>query len=190
MPPEEAVFLYGHLELVTHYRVQRNGQFAASVRERAAGSEDEQIHGTPYELIEGAEAPVEFDVEVVSRSGEEIVLVIDGRRITGQIAVRGDRHLVHVGATSADLTLLPRFPVSGAEAVAGGLVAPMPGKVIKVEVAVGDSVEAGQLLLVLEAMKMEHRVTAPEAGTVEQLRATVGEQVDNGELLVVLKANE
>ncbi len=190
MPPEEAVFLLGDTELVVHYRVQRGGAYTASVRERGAGSENDQIHGTPWEKIEGALAPLDFEVEIASREGEAIALVVDGRRVAGSVTTTGDRHLVHGGSYSADLRLLPRFPVPGAEGVAGGLVAPMPGKVIQVDVAEGDTVEAGQLLVVLEAMKMEHRVTAPEAGTVQQLRAREGEQVDNGELLVVLSVED
>jgi biotin carboxyl carrier protein len=62
----------------------------------------------------------------------------------------------------------------------------MPGKVLSTHVAVGDEVESGQLLIVLEAMKMEHRITAPVAGAVTELRVREGDQVANGELLVVL----
>jgi 3-methylcrotonyl-CoA carboxylase alpha subunit len=62
----------------------------------------------------------------------------------------------------------------------------MPGKVLSTHVAVGDQVEAGQLLIVLEAMKMEHRITAPVAGTVTELRVGEDDQVANGELMVVL----
>ena len=82
-----------------------------------------------------------------------------------------------------------RFPVFGLEGVEGGLVAPMPGNVLSTHVEAGDAVEAGQLLLVLEAMKMEHRVTAPEAGTVAEIRVAAGDQVGNGELLVLLETD-
>jgi len=66
----------------------------------------------------------------------------------------------------------------------------MPGKVIAVHVGTGEVVEAGQLLLVLEAMKMEHRIIAPMAGTISELRVAEGDQVDNGELVVVLDEEE
>ena len=64
--------------------------------------------------------------------------------------------------------------------------APMTGKVIQVEVAVGDTVSEDQLLVVMEAMKMEYRLTAPHAGTVEKIACAEGEQVEVGTTLVHL----
>jgi propionyl-CoA carboxylase alpha chain len=85
------------------------------------------------------------------------------------------------------LTALPRFPEAEADAVAGGLLAPMPGSVLAVHVSPGDSVRAGQLLMIVEAMKMEHRITAPHAGTVGEVRAHPGDQVTGGDLLAVIE---
>jgi len=68
----------------------------------------------------------------------------------------------------------------------GGLVAPMPGVVLDVRCAVGDRVVAGQPLVVLEAMKMEHHVVAPDDGVVAALHVEAGEQVKNGAVLLVL----
>jgi biotin carboxyl carrier protein len=62
----------------------------------------------------------------------------------------------------------------------------MPGNVLKMHVAVGEKVEKGHLMLILEAMKMEHQITAPYAGEVEAIHVGEGDQVANGELLVVL----
>ena len=72
----------------------------------------------------------------------------------------------------------------------GNILAPMPGKVIAVDVAEGQQVEAGQRLLVLEAMKMEHALTAPFAGVVADLAATVGGQVQVDALLVRVMASD
>jgi len=69
----------------------------------------------------------------------------------------------------------------------GDIIAPMPGKVIAVDVAQGDTVEAGQRLLVLEAMKMEHALTAPFAGTVTELSVSAGSQVQVEALLAVVE---
>jgi 3-methylcrotonyl-CoA carboxylase alpha subunit len=66
------------------------------------------------------------------------------------------------------------------------LCAPMPGKVIAIHAAAGDPVRRGQLLLVMEAMKMEHAIVAPHDGTVEQVRYRIGDQVDEGAMLVSL----
>ena len=67
------------------------------------------------------------------------------------------------------------------------LVAPMPGAVIDLRAAVGDRVEAGQVLVVLEAMKMEHHIAAPFDGTVTEVPIVEGQQLDNGALLVVIE---
>lgn len=67
---------------------------------------------------------------------------------------------------------------------AGDARAPMPGQIVEVFVSVGDHVEAGQRLLVLEAMKMQHTMKAPFAGTVESLPVQAGDQVAGGQVLV------
>ena len=79
----------------------------------------------------------------------------------------------------------------GSSAHDGDILAPMPGKVIAVDVAEGQAVEAGQRLMVLEAMKMEHALTAPFAGTVTELTAHEGSQVQVEALLArVVKSEE
>ncbi|HEV2369404.1 MAG TPA: biotin/lipoyl-containing protein, partial [Acidimicrobiales bacterium] len=92
------------------------------------------------------------------------------------------------GPTGAfELRVLPRFPEARSELAAGSLVAPMPGRVVRVEVVVGDLVRAGQALVVIEAMKMEHRISAPDEGTVSEVRAEVGARVDVGDVLAVIE---
>ena len=77
---------------------------------------------------------------------------------------------------------------SGAASAAdGAILAPMPGKVIAVDVSEGDSVKAGQRLMVLEAMKMEHALTAPFDGTVSELSASEGGQVQVEAVLAVVE---
>ncbi len=99
---------------------------------------------------------------------------------------------VHVSgaAWSANLTPAPRFPERKAEVAPGSLTAPMPGKVVKVMVAAGDAVAAGDPLLILEAMKMEQPVRAAVAGTVSKLAVAAGEQVEADQLLAVVTATE
>ena len=72
--------------------------------------------------------------------------------------------------------------------MAGGLTAPMPGRIVSVLVEPGDSVREGQAVLVLEAMKMEHTLVAPADGTVEEVRFAPGDLVDEATELVVLAA--
>ena len=76
--------------------------------------------------------------------------------------------------------------LAGPAQAGGALKAPMPGRVLAISVAPGESVVRGQLLMVLEAMKMEHRITAPADGIVQAIRVAEGEQVANGALLAVL----
>ena len=82
---------------------------------------------------------------------------------------------------------VPRFHVPGSDGPAGGLTAPMPGAVLHLRVAPGDAVTAGQVLVVLEAMKMEHHIKAPADGRVAEVRVVEGQQVDNGALLLVFE---
>jgi 3-methylcrotonyl-CoA carboxylase alpha subunit len=81
-------------------------------------------------------------------------------------------------------------PKAGHSAHDGDIVAPMPGKVLSVEVAEGDAVTKGQRLLVLEAMKMEHALTAPFDGTVAELSAVAGGQVQVEALLLRIEPTE
>jgi propionyl-CoA carboxylase alpha chain len=79
-----------------------------------------------------------------------------------------------------------RFPLPGASLSAGSLVAPLPGTVVRVTVGVGDTVGTGDVLVAIEAMKMEHEVRAQGAGTVTEVHVAAGDQVDAGRLLVVV----
>lgn len=63
---------------------------------------------------------------------------------------------------------------------------PMPGKILSVEKKVGDSVEAGQTIMILEAMKMENEIVAPEAGTIASINVSVNQSVEAGEVLATL----
>jgi propionyl-CoA carboxylase alpha chain len=102
----------------------------------------------------------------------------------------GDEVYVDSPLGSTALTDVERFPEPGAQAVVGSLLAPMPGTVVKVAVAVGDAVEAGAPMLVLEAMKMEHIVSAPAAGIVAELAVQAGQAVDAGAELARLDPAE
>ena len=111
---------------------------------------------------------------------------IAGVRRRYRVRRRGDSHHVNGPAGQLDLRELPRYPGAGGKLDEGALVAPMPGKVIKLAVAAGAEVEAGALVAVLEAMKMEHELLAPAAGTVAELLVAEGDQVDAGAALVVI----
>ena len=109
-----------------------------------------------------------------------------GHRRSVRVATAGARTWVLSEGTLFAFTEEPRFAEPTVRVVAGGLVAPMPGRVVKVMVGVGDQVDTGAALVVLEAMKMEHTVRAVVAGTVQALHVAVGDQVETDRLLAVV----
>ncbi|GJF23413.1 acetyl/propionyl/methylcrotonyl-CoA carboxylase subunit alpha [Streptomyces sp. HO565] len=123
-------------------------------------------------------------VRVLHADAARVVLEADGVRHTYEIARYGDR--VHANTTV--LTPLPRFPDPTTQHAPGSLLAPMPGTVVRVAEGLteGTTVKAGQPLLWLEAMKMEHKITAPVTGTLSALNAEPGRQVEVGALLAVV----
>ena len=126
-------------------------------------------------------------VTKVALAGDRISFTEYGtHRRNARVIAAGDRHYVLADGALTVLVEAPRFPDHAHEAVKGGLVAPMPGKVVKVLVTEGQEVAAGAALVVLEAMKMEHTVRAADAGTVQALHVAVGDQVDADRLLAVV----
>ncbi|MHB8440286.1 MAG: acetyl/propionyl/methylcrotonyl-CoA carboxylase subunit alpha [Acidimicrobiales bacterium] len=127
------------------------------------------------------------DVTFVSATPDVVTLEASG------VTRRNRTH--RVGATtfvdgpegSSVLEEHERFPVPGSQLAPGSLLAPLPGTVVKVRVAVGDSVAHGDTLVAIEAMKMEHEVHAPAAGIVREVHVEAGEQVEAGRLLVVVE---
>ncbi|HXS67159.1 MAG TPA: biotin carboxylase N-terminal domain-containing protein [Streptosporangiaceae bacterium] len=87
---------------------------------------------------------------------------------------------------SVKLCLIDRLPAPERTAEAGSLIAPMPGNVTKIAAAIGDPVTSGQLVLVIEAMKMEHRILAPTSGVLTELRVSQGTQVNSGDVLAIV----
>ena len=99
----------------------------------------------------------------------------------------GDTVYVDSALGSSTLHIADRFPVLDEEAVVGSLLAPLPGTVVRVEVGLGEKAAAGDVLVVLEAMKMEHTIRAPYDGAVTELRVEPGSQVETGDILVVVE---
>jgi 3-methylcrotonyl-CoA carboxylase alpha subunit len=158
-----------------------------------------RVDGTEHEVTVHYR-PDHFVVDTPGRSlvadgfiaaGGDLVATLDGTRLTLTVVREGadltlfyrdQRHRLHLHD--------PAAAAAEEELPGGGLTAPMPGKIVAVHVAVGDTVARGAPLLVLEAMKMEHTIVAPCAGTVSELRFAVGEQVDDGDALLLLDSDE
>lgn len=121
------------------------------------------------------------------RDGQIVGVEIGGQVVAVRVAREGDRVFVWCGGRTFDIRR-PAARRSRASDAAGGLAAPMPGRVRKVLVAVGDAVARGQVLLLLEAMKMEHAIRSPHDGTVLRLGFAEGDLVEAGAPLVEIAA--
>ncbi|WP_342778832.1 acetyl/propionyl/methylcrotonyl-CoA carboxylase subunit alpha [Nocardioides humi] len=130
------------------------------------------------------------DVTVVAATPAEVVLETDGVTRRYDVRVLTDVVLVDGPRGGSTLRIVPRFVDPATQVAAGSMLAPMPGSVVSVSAAVGDVVQEGQTILVMEAMKMQHTIAAPYAGTVTELSAAAGQQVEAGAVLAVVEATE
>ncbi len=156
---------------------------------RDAGDPEGAVIRVEYRFTRRAVVlPDDESVTLVSATPDQVVLA-DGNGVEWTFAVAR-----YGGGTSGDvyvdsplgpvqLVTVPRFPEPGSAVEQGSLVAPMPGAVIRIGAEVGDAVTAGQPLVWLEAMKMEHTITAPADGVLTQLNVKPGEQVEVGTVL-------
>ncbi|WP_241672067.1 biotin carboxylase N-terminal domain-containing protein [Streptomyces sp. IB2014 016-6] len=127
-------------------------------------------------------------VRAVAVTPHRVSLEVDGVLRHFDVAEHGDHVYVDSPAGSYRLRVHPRFTDPRTATAPGSLLAPMPGTVVRIADGLGEgsAVTAGQPLIWLEAMKMEHRITAPASGTLTALHAVPGSQVEVGALLAVV----
>ncbi len=130
--------------------------------------------------------PLGGSVRLLSASPSRVELEIDGVHRTYAVQTVAGVSYVDGPDGSVSLVEVPRFADPDAATAAGSLLATMPGAVVRVLAGEGDAVTAGQPLVVLEAMKMEHTVAAPADGVLSDLRVGQGDQVDTGQVLAVV----
>ena len=159
LPGQKITFNYLGQDIEITYRSNRDGSFTVN-------------NGTTAKIIEWT--PSGIDIEV------------NNSRFFSKITRDSDSIVVHGPWGDALFKILPRFTLPGSEQQAGGLVAPMPGKVIDLKVKVGSKVKKGDTLVILEAMKMEHQVKASEDGKVTKVLIKKDDQLENGALLMVV----
>ncbi|MFG1710149.1 biotin carboxylase N-terminal domain-containing protein [Nonomuraea sp. M3C6] len=142
-----------------------------------------------FEEAEVVYDPLPEGVTVVGAEPYKVVLERDGVRHTFEIAQYDEGGKVYVDHVSghAELTPIPRLPEPVEHVAPGSLLAPMPGSVLRIEMEPGDRVTKGQPVLVLEAMKMEHRIAAPADGVVSGVHVEKGQQVDAGAVLAIIQ---
>ncbi len=162
------IFTYEHNNAVYTVNLERqpDGSYTAYV-----GRGD--LPGRPYRL------------QAAQLQNGGWLLTLDGQRVVACVAAQGDTRYVNTGGQTFTLTVpdkrQSRRKASGGS---GELTAQMPGQVLDVQVAEDDTVERGQTLMILEAMKMEIRVTAPEDGVVKRLLVSKGDVVERGQVLL------
>ncbi len=165
IPPQSTTWLTSGEELTIRYRSRRDGHFELG----AIGEGGEvTIHEWRSDCI---------DVDCL------------GSRRRYRVSRHDEVLYLTAGHGTMALEAAPRFAVPEVDTPTGGLSAPMPGVVLEVRAEPGDHVTAGQTLVVLEAMKMEHHMNAPIDGVVAEVRVAEGDQVDNGELLILFDSN-
>lgn len=156
------------------------------------GDDEGNEHTVQYRFERtGLVLPDDPGVQLVSATADDVALRTGG--VDHSFAVRRyDTSDSDVYVDSArgpvHLIALPRFPEPGSTVEKGSLVAPMPGNVIRLGAAIGDTVTAGQPLIWLEAMKMEHTITAPVDGVLAELNVKTGQQVEVGAVLARVEA--
>ncbi|WP_037141114.1 acetyl/propionyl/methylcrotonyl-CoA carboxylase subunit alpha [Rhodococcoides fascians] len=127
-------------------------------------------------------------VALIENTPNRVVLDDNKLRRTFHVARYGPDVFIDSSLGPVRLAKAPRFVDPTEEVAAGSLLAPMPGSVVRVAAAQGDTVTAGQPILWLEAMKMEHTVTAPADGVLTELNVFEGQQVEVGAVLAVVQA--
>jgi 3-methylcrotonyl-CoA carboxylase alpha subunit len=113
---------------------------------------------------------------------------VDGRAVTAVVVRHGQELILHGGGRVHRLKIVdPLHAAAAEEGHVGHMAAPMPGKIVAVKVAPGQTVERGTLLIVMEAMKMEHGITAPASGTVAAVKVAAGDLVNEGAELITFE---
>ncbi len=134
--------------------------------------------------------PDDSGITLLAASPSSVVLADAGVATEFAVARYGEQVYVDSARGPVAFTVVPRFPEPGSVVEKGSLLAPMPGAVIRLGAALGDTVTAGQPLVWLEAMKMEHTITAPADGVLTQLEVAVGQQVEVGAVLARVEMPE
>lgn len=161
LPKQKINFQYNSEELSILYKSNRDGSF---------------------EINKGINA------KIIEWNNSGIDIEIDDKRFFSKVTRKDANLIVHGPWGDILFKIMPRFKSVSQEVQDGGLIAPMPGKVIDLKVKVGSKIKKGDTLVILEAMKMEHTVKATEDGVIDELFISNHDQVENGALLMVIKA--
>ena len=181
--PQVGSFDGPHGRVDVWYRWDRAGRLSLAAPPDGAAPGDEAGHEAGHEA--GGDLPA-----VADAAPGQVTLEVAGVRYRFTVTTAADQVWVHSPLGPVRLMALARLPEPAAAAESGSLRAPMPGSVVKVVSAPGQPVAAGEVVLVLEAMKMEHQIAAPAAGVLTELRVSQGAQVNAGDVLAIVAEAE
>jgi len=158
-------------------------------KQRISFEMDAQLIEIYYMCNRDGSFTVDNQHEVVLHDWSEsaVDIEIDGIRILSRVSMDGDQLLVQCLGGNKLLIIQPRFKSSYDQEQQGSLVSPMPGKVVELKVKQGDRVKAGDNLLMIEAMKMNHIVKANEDGIIAELFVQENDQLDYGAVLMIIE---
>ena len=158
-------------------------------KQRIAFAMDAQLIEIYYMCNRDGSFTVDNQHEVVLHDWSEsaVDIEIDGIRTLSSVSMDGDQLLVQCLGGNKLLTIQPRFKSSYDQEQQGSIVSPMPGKVVELKVKQGDRVKAGDNLLMIEAMKMNHIVKANEDGIIAELFVQENDQLDYGAVLMIIE---
>ena len=160
LPKQKINFLVNSEEISISYKSNRDGSFNVN-------------KGITAKIIKWNKSGIDIEIE--------------DKRFFSKVTRKDEKLVIHGPWGDILFKIMPRFKSIGQEVQDGGLVAPMPGKVIDLKVKVGSKIKKGDTLVILEAMKMEHTIKAIEDGVVDELFISDSDQVENGALLMVIK---
>ncbi len=158
-------------------------------KQRISFEMDAQLIEIYYMCNRDGSFTVDNQHEVVLHDWSEsaVDIEIDGIRTLSSVSMDGDQLLVQCLGGNKLLTIQPRFKSSYDQEQQGSLVSPMPGKVVELKVKQGDRVKAGDNLLMIEAMKMNHIVKANEDGIIAEVFVQENDQLDYGAVLMIIE---
>jgi biotin carboxyl carrier protein len=179
---EQAVFVGGKHRLVRLAKTDRPTFFLADIDGKRYGLEltSKLAKDNPSFTmkIDGKQ----YKINVSQNKNHSIIVQVDGRSFTIKSEKIREPPKIKTAPTVAMRETVLKPPVEE-----GAIIASMPGKVVAVKVKRGDYVNAGSVLCILEAMKMENEIVASKTGTVQEINVSEGATVNRGQVLMVLK---
>ena len=129
----------------------------------------------------------EYDVSIDDLDGRKASVDVNGRSFTVEVENPANTTTASPTVATKPTPTAAPAPSRPAAAAGGAVKSPLPGVVLDIQIAVGDAVQPGQRLMILEAMKMENNIDSDRTGTVKEIKVSTGDSVLEGDILVVIE---